>query len=192
MTKKELFEKMKSSMGNFPPFYPEYRSTYGINCYAYALNINYPDKKYKHYTPGIITALANESDIFEDDEIDEIVESVYQSYFNYIEYHFSQMEIDQITKLLQRDCQKLGLKAIPCDFHKKTGNHSYKIILCTSKQKYGWHFIRESTTWEGEKTWTHKPGWILPVSEIDIPENYHNVIIDGIIFDIKECYEIFF
>ena len=53
MESKKFFEEIKKSMGDFPPFYPEYRNQKDINCYAHALGLHYPDKEYKSFCKRI-------------------------------------------------------------------------------------------------------------------------------------------
>ncbi len=52
MESKKIFEEIKKSMGDFPPFYPEYRNKKCTNCYAHALGLHWPDEKHEHYIPG--------------------------------------------------------------------------------------------------------------------------------------------
>lgn len=66
MESKKIFEEIKKSMGDFPPFYPEYRNKKCTNCYAHALGLHWPDEKHEHYIPGKLSALFNESDIFDE------------------------------------------------------------------------------------------------------------------------------
>lgn len=180
------FEEIKKSMGRFPAFYPEYDAEGKMfNCYAYALNIKFAKSiDVELFAPGIPTAIYNGSDYFYylDDDLD------------FHDKAMSEYEIDTLENLLKRDCKKLGLRICPCDISKKTGNFSYKILLCTTPIPNDWHFVRERVSFEGEKVWTHKPGWILPVSEVSVDTEHNRIIFPEapVQYSIRRCYEIFF
>lgn len=192
------FEEIKKSMGRFPAFYPEYDEEGKIfNCYAYALNITFAKSiDVELFAPGIPTAIYNGSDYFYylDDDLDfyDVYVDMYRLFG--INNAMSEYEIDTLEKLLKRDCQKLGLRICPCDISKKTGNFSYKILLCTTPIPNDWHFVRESVSFEGEKVWTHKLGWILPVSEVSVDTEHNRIIFPeaDVPYSIRRCYEIFF
>lgn len=182
MESRKIFEEIKNSMGEFPPFFPEYRNQEFTNCYAHALGLHYPDQEKRFYSPGKLTALYNGSDIFDDVYFEELVS------YNGIKEH----EIDNIIKCIKRDCHLLGLHAFESEFSTPSSSHSYKILLYTYPVFNGWHFVRESTTYEGKKIWTHKLGWYEPIQEVKIPEGRMSFSIDHVYFHFKRCLEIFF
>ena len=188
MQQLEIFKNIKKSMGNFPPFYPECREQEYLNCYAYALNLHFPDKKSMYYRPGIISALSKENYTCQDNT--EHIASLLSNQLLNIDYHFSEQEIDLIVKQVQCDCTSLGIEAIPCSFSKLSTNKSYKIILCTTNTINGWHFLRESINKRGKKIWTHKPGWQLKPERIKVPSDFQHIYMRKIEFKIQKCLEI--
>ncbi len=193
MESKKIFEEIKNSMGNFPPFFPEYQNQKNTNCYAHALGLHYPDKSQRYYSPGKLSALFNGSDIFDDDEIETTLSILDKNIKTGGKYIFTPFEINGLVKGVKRDCALLGLHAVECDFFKPSSSHSFKILLYTNPLSAGWHFIRESTTWEGEKIWTHKLGWYEPIQEIDLSKDHMSFDIENTAFyDFRQCFEIFY
>ena len=194
MESKKIFEEIKKSMGDFPPFFPEYRNQEGTNCYAHALGLHYKDENQKYYCPGILSALFNESDIFDDNETQQTLDTLERYCKSGEQYIFTPFQINSIIESVKRDCNLLGLHAVESDFYKPSSLHSYKILFYTeSSSPDGWHFVRESTTWEGEKIWTHKPGWYNPIQEVDLSNgplsfNHKNILF----YRFRMCLEIFF
>ena len=192
MESKKIFEEIKKSMGDFPPFYPEYRNQENTNCYAHALGLHYPDETQRCYSPGKITALFNESDIFDDDELENVLHILGKNILSGSKYAFTPFEIKCLATCVKRDCALLDLHAVECDFFKSSSSHSYKILLYTNPVSSGWHFIRESITWEGEKIWTHKPGWYKPIQELDLSKGHMSFKFDNVTLNFRKCFEIFF
>ena len=191
MESKKLFEEIKKSMGDFPPFYPEYRNQECTNCYAHALGLHYPDKEYKYYIPGKLSALFNDSDIFDEGVYEQTLLTLGKYCITGEKYIFTPFQIDSIIQCVKRDCALLGLHAVESDFFTPSSPNSYKILLYTSNWSTGWHFVRESTTWEGEKIWTHKPGWTKPIQEIDLSKGHLN-FENTTSYRFRRCLEIFF
>lgn len=194
MESKKIFEEIKKSMGDFPPFFPEYRNQDKTNCYAHALGLHYQDEKQKYYVPGKLSALFNKSDTFDEGEAEQDLKSLQRYCKTGEKYIFTPFEINSIVQCVKRDCALLGLHAIESDFFKPSSPHSYKILLYTDyTSSTGWHFIRESTTWEGEKIWTHKPGWYQPIQEINLSKGHLSFNIENIAFyRFRRCFEVFF
>ena len=192
MESKRIFEEIKKSMGDFPPFFPEYRNQKSTNCYAHALGLHYPDKNQNYYCPGKITALFNGSDIFDDYEFEETLSFISKNIQTGKIYSFTPFEIDCLIKGMKRDCTTLGLHAIDSDFLKPSSSHSYKVLLYTDSSSSGWYFVRESSTLYGKKIWTHKPGWYTPIQELDLSRGHVSFCLDDTIFKFRKCFEVFF
>lgn len=194
MESKKIFEKIKKSMGEFPLFFPEYRSQEKINCYAHALGLCYPDEDHKYYIPGRLSAFFNESDAFVEGEAEQNLNTLERYCKTGEKYIFTPFQINSMVRCVKRDCTFLGLHAVESDFLKPSSPHSYKILLYTDpSSSAGWHFVRESTTWEGEKVWTHKPGWYEPVQEIDLSKGHLSFDVENTAFyTFRRCLEIFF
>ena len=193
MESKKLFEEIKKSMGDFPPFYPEYRNQKCTNCYAHALGLHYPDKEYKYYIPGKLSALFNDSDIFDEGVYEQTLLTLGKYCITGEKYIFTPFQIDSIIQCVKRDCALLGLHAVESDFFTPSSQNSYKILLYTvSSSSAGWHFVRESITFEGERIWTHKPGWYEPIQEIDLSNGYLQFYFENVLFRFRKCLEIYF
>lgn len=194
MESKKIFEEIKKSMGDFPPFYPEYRNKKCTNCYAHALGLHWPDEKHEHYIPGKLSALFNESDIFDEGEAEQDLQTLKRYCKTGEKYIFTSFEIDSIVQCVKRDCALLGLHAVESDFFTPSSPNSYKILLYTdSSSSAGWHFVRESITFEGERIWTHKPGWYEPIHEIEFSKGHLCFNFENIIFyTFRRCLEVFF
>ncbi len=186
MNKQNLFENIKNSMGEFPPFYPEYRNWKSTNCYAHALNLHYPIE-HDYYCPGMLAALSKGGDIFDD-----VLLSILDFFETGTAHTYTSSEIDFLVKGIKRDCIAFGLYATECDFTKPCTPNSYKILLYTFPAPEGWHFVRESITWEGERIWTHNPGYNTPTEEIDLSKNHISFTIEGVTFTFRKCLEINF
>lgn len=123
-------------IGNYPPDFKVDYSPYR-NCYAHALNCMYEDRELSVYSPGLITAVFNDSDCF--------FSSDTKTFF----------DADLYIKLIKRDCLSLGINAISCNYDSILHENAYRIALTYSRTGNDFHFLRQNS----DGSWSHKPGF---------------------------------
>ena len=147
----------------------------GLNCYAYARNLTYPDPFHEYYAPGRIYNLKFGSGRVIKKELkpslidecvvrdsvalnqkctrvsfDEIDENDGKHYFAIVKFHICPSKLDPACFGNLGDLSKDLLKDLLKDVNDEVVG------------SYSWHFIARTS----EGKWMHKPDWIMPVEEI--------------------------